>query len=44
MEDRYNDVYNYLTELSYPEGYDKAQRQNLRRYASKFSLQGLYFP
>ncbi|CAI5670301.1 unnamed protein product [Oreochromis niloticus] len=36
MEKKWEEIYAFISAGSYPSGYDKAQRQNLRRYASKF--------
>ncbi|XP_057694146.1 uncharacterized protein LOC130917077 [Corythoichthys intestinalis] len=38
MEEKWDEIHNLLFTGSYPEGYDRSQRQNLRRYASKFHL------
>ncbi|XP_006794836.1 xylose isomerase-like [Neolamprologus brichardi] len=38
MEKKWEEIYSLLSAGSYPSEYDKAQRQNLRRYASKFKL------
>ncbi|KAL2103786.1 hypothetical protein ACEWY4_000654 [Coilia grayii] len=38
MEEKYNEVHALLSAGSYPREYDKAKRQNLRRYASKFTM------
>lgn len=43
MEKKWDEVYALLSVESYPDGYDKAQRQNLRRYATKFKIKGKYF-
>lgn len=40
MEERYDEVHALLSAGSYPREYDKAKRQNLRRYASKFTMRG----
>uniref|UniRef100_A0A1A8CCW0 Gypsy retrotransposon integrase-like protein 1 n=2 Tax=Nothobranchius kadleci TaxID=1051664 RepID=A0A1A8CCW0_NOTKA len=37
MEKKWEEIYALISAGSYPSGYDKAQRQNLRRYASKFN-------
>ncbi|KAG1924860.1 gypsy retrotransposon integrase-like protein [Pimephales promelas] len=38
MEDKWEALYNLLSVGSYPSGYDKSKRQNIRRYALKFNL------
>ncbi|XP_060771057.1 zinc finger protein 837-like isoform X8 [Neoarius graeffei] len=38
MEAKYDKIHGLLSLGSYPKDYDRTQRQNLRRYASKFSL------
>uniref|UniRef100_A0AAR2JNS1 Gypsy retrotransposon integrase-like protein 1 n=1 Tax=Pygocentrus nattereri TaxID=42514 RepID=A0AAR2JNS1_PYGNA len=38
MEEKWENVYTLLSVGLYPTGYNKSQRQNLRRYASKFHL------
>ncbi|KAF5889849.1 copper homeostasis protein cutC isoform X1, partial [Clarias magur] len=40
MEKKWKKVYNYLSSQSYPGGYDKSKRQNLRRLSSKFKIRG----
>uniref|UniRef100_A0A3Q3LEK6 Integrase catalytic domain-containing protein n=1 Tax=Mastacembelus armatus TaxID=205130 RepID=A0A3Q3LEK6_9TELE len=38
MEKRWEEVYNFLSLGTYPSGYSKSQKLNLRRYASKFKV------
>ncbi|KAL2086477.1 hypothetical protein ACEWY4_017536 [Coilia grayii] len=38
MEEKYAEVHAFLSAGSYPRQYDKSKRQNLRRYAAKFTL------
>lgn len=38
MEQRYQEILDYLSEGKYPVGYSKTQRLSLRRYAEKFTL------
>uniref|UniRef100_A0A3P9CHI7 Integrase catalytic domain-containing protein n=1 Tax=Maylandia zebra TaxID=106582 RepID=A0A3P9CHI7_9CICH len=39
---KWEEIYAFISAGSYPSGYDKAQRQNLRRYASKFKQKELF--
>ncbi|XP_023182738.1 copper homeostasis protein cutC homolog isoform X2 [Xiphophorus maculatus] len=45
MERKWEDIFFYLSQRSFPEEFRKAQKQNLRRYAAKFTLkeEELYF-
>ncbi|XP_043992635.1 copper homeostasis protein cutC homolog isoform X3 [Gambusia affinis] len=45
MERKWEDIFFYLSQRSFPEEFRKAQKQNLRRYATKFTLKEgeLYF-
>uniref|UniRef100_A0A8C4RT79 Gypsy retrotransposon integrase-like protein 1 n=1 Tax=Erpetoichthys calabaricus TaxID=27687 RepID=A0A8C4RT79_ERPCA len=38
MENRYEEIYNYLNEEMYPPSFNKGEKQTLRRYASKFAI------
>ncbi|KAG9278135.1 MORC family CW-type zinc finger protein 3-like isoform X1 [Astyanax mexicanus] len=40
MEEKWDTMYEFLAVGTYPDGYTKSQRQNLRRYASKFQIKG----
>lgn len=40
MENKYEELFMFLSAGSYPSEYDKSQRQTLRRYAAKFRLKG----
>uniref|UniRef100_A0A8C6KZN4 Integrase catalytic domain-containing protein n=1 Tax=Nothobranchius furzeri TaxID=105023 RepID=A0A8C6KZN4_NOTFU len=42
MEKKWEEIYAFISAGSYPSGYDKAQRQNLRRYASRFKQKELF--
>ncbi|XP_023696748.2 52 kDa repressor of the inhibitor of the protein kinase-like isoform X1 [Paramormyrops kingsleyae] len=39
MENKWEELFTFLSVGAYPPGYDKSQRLSLRRYASKFTLQ-----
>ncbi|XP_008427889.1 copper homeostasis protein cutC homolog isoform X1 [Poecilia reticulata] len=45
MERKWEEIFFYLSQRSFPEEFRKSQRQNLRRYATKFTLKEgeLYF-
>ncbi|KAG9279571.1 xylose isomerase isoform X1 [Astyanax mexicanus] len=38
MEEKWDTIYAFLAVGTYPNAYNKSQRQNLRRYASKFQV------
>ncbi|KAG9280859.1 hypothetical protein AMEX_G3616 [Astyanax mexicanus] len=40
MEEKWDTIYAFLAVGTYPNAYNKSQRQNLRRYASKFQVKG----
>lgn len=40
MEERWDEVYNFLFQGIYPSGLNKSQKLNLRRYSDKFTLDG----
>ncbi|XP_048879105.1 MORC family CW-type zinc finger protein 3-like isoform X1 [Brienomyrus brachyistius] len=40
MEKKWEEVYDFLSLRTYPSGYSKSQKLNLRRYASKFTVKG----
>uniref|UniRef100_A0AAZ1Y2T2 Integrase zinc-binding domain-containing protein n=1 Tax=Oreochromis aureus TaxID=47969 RepID=A0AAZ1Y2T2_OREAU len=42
VERKWEEIYAFISAGSNPSGYDKAQRQNLRRYASKFQQKELF--
>uniref|UniRef100_A0A3P8NHD3 Integrase catalytic domain-containing protein n=1 Tax=Astatotilapia calliptera TaxID=8154 RepID=A0A3P8NHD3_ASTCA len=42
VEKKWEEIYAFISAGSYPSGYDQAQRQNLRRYASKFKQKELF--
>ena len=42
MEERWKQSFDLLSLGTFPDGFDKSQKLNLRRYASKFKLNGEY--
>uniref|UniRef100_A0A8C4ZJ16 Integrase catalytic domain-containing protein n=1 Tax=Gadus morhua TaxID=8049 RepID=A0A8C4ZJ16_GADMO len=40
MDKRWDELFDLLSHGTFPAGYDKSQKLNLRRYASKFTLKG----
>ena len=42
MEERWKQSYDLLSLGTFPDGFDKSQKLNLRRYASKFKLKVEY--
>lgn len=42
MEDKWEEVFYFLSEGIYPSGYNKSKRLNLRRYTENFTLKGEY--
>lgn len=42
MEERWDEVYNFLSHGIYPPGLNKSQKLNLRRYSEKFVVDGEY--
>lgn len=44
MENKWEEIFNYLLKGSYPAELNKGQKQSLRKYSSKFRIHGQYLP
>ncbi len=42
MENKWEEIFNYLLKGSYPAELNKGQKQSLRKYSSKFRIHGQY--
>ncbi len=42
MENKWEEIFNYLSKGSYPLELNKGQKQSLRKYSSKFRIHGQY--